>query len=63
MLMTSHWTNEDFPMEVFIDEEENSMLISWDETHPVTSVFNDWTEDDFVAMIMEACKTTLGNGE
>lgn len=35
-------------------EEDGSMTIEWDETHPVTSVLNDWTERDFVDCLINA---------
>jgi hypothetical protein len=49
----------DFPMTVTMNEDE-SWLIEWDENDPRTAIFNDYTEDDFVKMIMDHCKRILG---
>lgn len=55
-------TNPDFPMTV-TEEEDGSFTIEWDQNHPVTSYFNNFTEEDFVNMIMDACKKVLGKEE
>ena len=34
-----------------IEEEDGSLTIHWDQSHPITSVFNDWTERQFVTML------------
>ena len=49
---------EDFPF-FMTEEEDGSTTFSWDSTHPVTSVFNDWTEKNFKDMILEACARVL----
>lgn len=49
----------DFPMTVTMNEDE-SWLIEWDENDPRTSIFNDYTEDDFIKMITDHCKRILG---
>jgi hypothetical protein len=33
--------------------EDHSFEISWDETDPVESMMNTWTEEDFVRAIQE----------
>lgn len=48
----------DFPFYVTM-EEDGSMTFSWDEEHPVTSVFNNWTEQDFTKMLLAAATDTL----
>jgi len=51
-------TEEEFPF--FVTEEDDGLMVfAWDEKHPVTSVFNDWTEEDFEKMIMQACTRVL----
>ena len=54
----SEWNNPDFPFEV-IEEEDGSFTFKWDENHPVTSVFNDYTEDDFIEMLRNAANNTI----
>lgn len=49
---------EEFPLEVII-EEDDSFTFKWDKEHPVTSVFNDWTEEDFTKMIVDACNEAI----
>lgn len=55
-------TDPDFPMTV-TEEEDGSMTIEWDKDHPVTSYFNNFTEEDFTNMIIDACKDVLGEEE
>lgn len=55
---TQAWENPDFPMRV-TEEEDGIFVIEWDETHPVTSLFNGWTEEDFTTMLMNACERML----
>jgi len=31
--------------------DDNSFTISWDETSPTESIFNTWTEEDFIQLI------------
>ena len=52
----------DFPMNVTY-EEDGSITFEWDEYHPVTSVFNDWKEEDFVRMLMDASERVLSENE
>ncbi len=35
------------------ENEDGSFDISWDETSPTESIFNDWTTEDFIKAIME----------
>ena len=35
-------TDTEFPF--WVEEEDSIVKIYWDGTHPVTSVFNDWTD-------------------
>ena len=35
------------------ENEDNSFTISWDETSPTESIFNTWTEEDFVRAITD----------
>lgn len=55
-------TNNDFPINV-TENPDGTFLIEWDENHPITSIFNTWTEQDFINAIDEACKKTLGEEE
>ena len=34
------------------EEADGSLTISWDETDPVESQLNTWTEEDFIQAIM-----------
>jgi hypothetical protein len=54
--------SEDFPVIVTINEDD-SITIEWDENHPVTSVFNTWTEKDFLDSILNGCKDVIGEEE
>ena len=36
-----------------IEENDNSLTITWDENDPVESQLNTWTESDFINCIME----------
>lgn len=51
-------TEEEFPFFV-TEEEDGSLTFAWDEKHPVTSIFNDWTEEDFKNMILKGCAHVL----
>lgn len=42
------------------EQEDGSFTISWDPDDPVESVFNTWTEQDFIDMIMQRCREVLG---
>jgi hypothetical protein len=51
-------TEEEFPFFV-TEEEDGSITFTWDKNHPVTSVFNEWTKEDFKDMILEECARVL----
>lgn len=36
-----------------IENKDKSFTITWDETDPIESILNDFTEDDFIKVIME----------
>lgn len=38
------------------ENPDKSLTISWDETDPVESQLNSWTEEDFVRAIMDEVK-------
>lgn len=52
----------DFPFYV-TEEEDGSWTFDWDSNHPVTSVFNDWTEQDFTDMLINAAKEVIKRHE
>lgn len=54
--------NEDFPL-VVTENPDGSWTLEWDENHPVTSIFNTWTEQDFLDAIRLGCEDTLGKEE
>lgn len=39
------------------ENEDGSFNISWDENSPTESIFNDWTEEDFIRAISEYFET------
>ena len=39
-----------------------NLTISWDENDPVESQFNDWTAEDFLTAIRNACEQELPLG-
>lgn len=41
------------------EEQDGSFTISWDENDPQESIFNTWTEQDFIDCIMERCNRLL----
>lgn len=48
------------------EENDGSLTISWDETDPVESILNTWTEQDFIQAITNQLnnlkeKEDLGN--
>jgi hypothetical protein len=61
-LMKSQSMSENFPLVVTVNEDD-SITIEWDENHPVTSVFNTWTEKDFLDSILNGCKDVIGEEE
>ena len=40
---------------------ENEFTISWDETSPTESIFNTWTEADFIKVIKERLEELKNN--
>lgn len=48
----------DFPFYV-VEHEDDVMTFYWDSDHPTTSVFNDWTEQDFIDCLTTAAKRIL----
>lgn len=42
------------------EEDDGSLTITWDDTDPVESVLNTWTEQDFIDAIMERANQVLG---
>lgn len=54
--------SEDLPMSV-TENPDGSFTIEWDENHHITSVFNTWTEKDFLDAIESGCRVTLGQEE
>jgi len=40
-------------MKVTEHEDGKGFLIEWDANDPVESVFNEWSEEDFIKVIME----------
>jgi hypothetical protein len=55
-------SHPDFPFYV-TEEEDGSLTFDWDANHPITSVFNDWTEQDFTDMLIDAAKEVLERHE
>jgi hypothetical protein len=43
--------------------EDGSLIFEWDRDHLVTSVFNDWSEQDFIDMLVNAAKETIERHE
>ncbi len=45
------------------EEQDGSFTISWDENDPLESMFNTWTEQDFIDCIMKRCNELLGQSQ
>ena len=43
-------TNNDFPLNV-TDNEDGTFTLDWDSEHPATNFMNDWSEEEFLAVI------------
>lgn len=43
----------------YVVEEEDAMTLYWDPDHARTSIFNDWTEQDFVDCLTSAAERIL----
>lgn len=41
------------------ENEDGSFTISWDSNNSVESVFNTWTEQDFIDAIMKRCNEVM----
>jgi hypothetical protein len=50
--------NPDFPFWC-TEEEDGSLTMNWDENHPITSVFNDWTEQQFIEMLIKRAEEII----
>ena len=44
-------------------EGKLNLTISWDENDPVESQFNNWTAQDFLTAISDACNEELSMGD
>jgi len=44
-----------------IENKDKSFTITWDETDPIESILNDFTEDDFIKVIMERVEELKNN--
>jgi len=42
-----------------VEEDDGSLTIHWDDKHPTTSLFNDWTEGMFVDMLLARAREVL----
>ncbi|UNH61154.1 hypothetical protein SSZBM1_37 [Synechococcus phage S-SZBM1] len=45
------------------ENEDGSFTISWDENDPYESIFNEWTEKDFIDYLMARCNEELDGKE
>jgi len=45
------------------EEQDGSFTIDWDPNDPVESVFNEWTEEDFIQCIKDRAREVLGEEE
>lgn len=54
--------SDDFPF-CATEEEDGSMTLRWDKEHPMTSIFNSWTEQDFINMLIAAATDTMERGK
>ena len=58
--MTKH-TSEHLPLSVEWDDESNIFVIDWDENDPRTSMFNDWTQEDFLEAITKGLNARVNS--
>ena len=49
--------------EWYDDSNKLNLTIQWDETDPIESQFNDWTAEDFLTAITNACDKELSMGD
>jgi len=45
------------------ENEDKTFTISWDETSPTESIFNTWTEADFINAISQYLQKLENDGE
>ena len=45
------------------ENEDGSFTITWDSNDPVESIFNTWTEQDFIDAIMEYANEVIAKSE
>lgn len=50
--------NPNFPLWV-TEEEDGSLTVNWDPDHKITSVFNDWTEQDFIDLLTQKAQEVI----
>lgn len=55
-------THKEFPLTVTV-EDDGSITIDWDPDHPITSVFNSWTEQDFKELIITEAEKVIESFE
>jgi hypothetical protein len=48
----------DFPLWC-VEEEDGSWTIHWDDKHPTTSFFNNWTSEMFINMLIKRAEEIL----
>ena len=48
-----------YPLAV-CEHEDGTFSIEWDENDPVTSMFNDWSQEDFIEMIRRGVEDEIG---
>jgi len=46
-----------------VKETEDGFEISWDPNDPTESLFNTWTEQDFIDMLMKQCEEVIAAHE
>jgi D-hexose-6-phosphate mutarotase len=46
-----------------VEEDDGSLTINWDPGHSVTSVFNDWTSEQFITMLCNAANEVIAKHE
>ncbi len=45
----------------YFDEENDTLVIEWDDDHPDASIFSEWSEEDWIQAIKNGSKTYQGN--
>lgn len=46
-------------MMINVQETEEGFTITWDPDDPIESAFNDWTEEDFIKVILHKCNEII----